>query len=99
MYNLLCALCGLVALWCLLILSADSYRRRIAVLEALIGGPRLGREIPLGIGARYVVLIRMEVDGLVESWPEYQAYGDEWPTGRRYYITDAGRRMVGDHDR
>lgn len=99
LYNILSVSCCIVALASLFVLSSDSRKRRIAVLEALIGGPRLGREIPLRLGVRYVVLVRMEADGLVESEPELPDYGNETLTGRIYRITDHGRRVLGDHDR
>ncbi len=99
LFSILSVVCGILALSGLFILSADSRKRRIAVLEALIGGPRLGREIPLGIGVRYVVLMRMEVDGMIDSDPEAPDCGNEWRFGRIYHITDSGRRVLGDHDR
>lgn len=99
LFNILSVVCGVLAIWGLSILSSDTYKRRIAVLEALIGGPRLGREIPLRLGVRYVVLVRMESDGLIDSEPEFPDHGNDWPTGRVYHITDTGRCMLGNHDR
>lgn len=76
---------GLLGLWLVASLGRVRERHRVAVLEALSGGPRVGRDLPLRISLRYVVLHRMESAGLVESMP----VGDD---GQRVYqLTQRGQ--------
>lgn len=60
---------GLAVLWLVALSTRVRERHRAVVLEALSEGPRVGRDLPLRISLRYVVLHHMESAGLIESMP------------------------------
>lgn len=69
---------GIAAIvWVILALTTHTKARRSAVLVALAAGPKLGRKLPLRLGIRYVVLHKMENDGLILS--------EQTPSGERIY--------------
>jgi hypothetical protein len=70
----------------------DTVAVRVRVLEALLTGPKLGRDLPIRLGARYRLLVRMELEQLIRSEP--------LPDGARVYrIDDQGVRLLGEQDR
>lgn len=80
-----------------LILRSRTMRpdRRIAVLEALLSGPKLGAELPLPASRRYVLLARMKDAGLLRH-----DYGHVRNDGRYVYtIAPQGLRLLGEQDR
>lgn len=69
------------------VISWPTRRRRQRVIAALHSGPRASRDIPLCPGLRGLVLLRMQIDGMIER--------ARLPDGRRVYqlaIADLLRR-------
>lgn len=68
---------------------------RIAVLEALLSGPKLGAELPLRRGSRYVQLAELQDVGMINH-----DYGHTRHDGRYIYRIDReGVRWLGEQER
>jgi len=72
--------------------TRDTPAVRVRVLEALLSGPKLGRDLPIRLGARYTLLVRMELEQLIQSEPRRDGT-------RVYRIDDQGVRLLGEQDR